>query len=242
MASSMVDIHCHILPEVDDGAKTWEIAVEMCHIAETDGIKHIVAAPHANTRYAYDRVQHEERLGRLRTLVAGSLQFSLGCDFHLSYENIEDALQHPYRYSIGNTQYLLVEFSDFALPPNTPELLFQLMGAGLTPIITHPERNPILQRRPELVLSWAYMGAVVQVTANSLTGRWGTTAKKVAEFLAKNRAVHVLATDAHDARKRPPILSEARAAITQLLDKNAARAMVEDNPRAIVSGEPLSYC
>ena len=86
------------------------------------------------------------------------------------------------------------------------------------------------------------MGAVVQVTANSLTGRWGTTAKKVAEFLAKNRAVHVLATDAHDARKRPPILSEARAAITQLLDKNAARAMVEDNPRAIVSGEPLSYC
>lgn len=238
----MVDIHCHILPEVDDGAKTWEIAVEMCRVAATDGIDHIVAAPHANTKYVYDREQHEERLSRLRTLVAGALQFSLGCDFHLSYENIQDALKNPARYSIGSTQYLLVEFSDFSLPPNSGELLFQLMGAGLIPVITHPERNPILQRRPELVLKWASMGAVVQVTANSLTGRWGPTARKVAEFLARNRAVHVLATDAHDARKRPPILSEARGEIFRLLGKDAAQAMVEDNPRAIISGEPIPYC
>jgi protein-tyrosine phosphatase len=86
------------------------------------------------------------------------------------------------------------------------------------------------------------MGAVVQVTANSLTGRWGPTARRVAEYLAKNRAVHILATDAHDARKRPPILSEARAEIFRLLGKDAAQAMVEDNPRAVISGEPIPYC
>ena len=238
----MVDIHCHILPEVDDGARTWDAAVEMCRIAQMDGIEHVVATPHANARYGYDRDAHEERLSQLRKVVAGALQFSLGCDFHMSYENIQDALQNPARYAIGNTQYLLVEFSDFSLPPTASQLLFELMGVGLMPIITHPERNPLLQRKPELVVKWARMGALVQVTANSLTGRWGKTAGKMVEYLAKHRAIHVIASDAHDVRHRPPILSEGRAAIFQLMGEEAAQALVEDNPRAIVAGEPLPYC
>src|SRR5215470_17337462 len=109
----MVDIHCHILPEVDDGAKTWDVAIAMCRMAKADGIDHIVASPHANHEYEYDREKHLATLDRLKTITGGMIEFSLGCDFHFSYENIQDLRVHPERYCIGNTRYLLVEFSDF---------------------------------------------------------------------------------------------------------------------------------
>jgi protein-tyrosine phosphatase len=241
MRPCMVDIHCHILPEVDDGAATWEIAVQMCQMAKNDGIDHIVATPHANDEYSYSREQHEERLNRLRALVAGQPQLSLGCDFHLSYENIQDCLLHPERYCIDNTPYLLVEFSDFGLPPNFSALLSDFLGSGIIPIITHPERNPLLQRKPELVLDWAAQGAVVQVTANSLTGRWGPVARRTIEFLLKHSAVHVLATDAHGVTSRRPVLSEAREVVAKMAGAQVAQALVEGNPRAIVKGEELVY-
>jgi protein-tyrosine phosphatase len=237
----MVDIHCHILPEVDDGAKSWEIALEMCRMAAADGVQHIVATPHANHEYEYDRSQHEQKLDRLRYITGGLVTLTLGCDFHFSYENIQDALVHPERYCIGNTRYLLVEFSDFAISPTTGEFLQQLMAAGLTPIITHPERNPILQRTPQRVVDWASQGVLVQVTANSLTGRWGPPAKKSVQFLAKHSAIHVVASDAHDTKNRPPLLAAARDEMAKLAGKEAAEAMVQENPQAIVSGKPIPF-
>jgi protein-tyrosine phosphatase len=235
--AAMVDIHCHILPEVDDGAKTWDIAVEMCKMAKRDGIDHIVASPHANHEYKYDREQHQERLARLKEATGGIVELSLGCDFHLSYDNIRDMLENPARYCIGNTRYLLVEFSDFSVPPHTGNLLLDISAHGITPIITHPERNPILQRSPQMVDEWAENGALVQVTANSLTGRWGKTAKKMAESLAKKGIVHVLASDAHNTGSRPPILSEARDVMKRIAGEDSALAMVDSNPRAIVAGQ-----
>src|SRR5258706_7929293 len=237
----MVDIHCHILPEVDDGAKSWEMALEMCRMAAADGVEHIVATPHANHEYEYNRERHEQTLDRLRSITGGLVTLSLGCDFHFSYENIQDAMLHPERYCIGNTRYLLVEFSDFAISPMTGEFLQQLMAAGLTPIITHPERNPILQRTPQKVVEWASLGALIQVTGNSLTGRWGAPAKKMAQFLAKLGAVHVLASDAHDTKNRPPLLAGARDEMTKLAGKEAAQAMVQNNPQAIVNGKPIPF-
>lgn len=236
----MVDIHSHILPEVDDGARSWEIAVEMCRMAAADGITHMVATPHANDQYAYQREPHGERLAKLQEMVA-PLQLSLGCDFHFSYDNVHDALENPHRYTIGETNYLLIEFSDYAIPPFVGRALGDLLDAGLTPILTHPERNPILQKRPQDVLQMANDGCVVQVTANALTGRWGDTARKMAHWLLKRDAVHVLASDAHDTRSRPPILSEGRAAAAQIVGEEVAQALVEGNPRAIVTGQPLPY-
>src|SRR5262249_27417210 len=148
--------------------------------------------------YEYDREKHLATLDRLKTITGGMMQFSLGCDFHFSFENIQDVRVHPERYCIGNTRYLLVEFSDFSLPPTTSEQLSELMDAGITPVLTHPERNPILQREPRIVAEWARQGMIVQITANSLTGRWGPGARKATEWLVKQHAVHVLASDAHD--------------------------------------------
>src|SRR5690348_529985 len=113
----MVDIHCHILPAVDDGAKSWDIAVDMCRMALADGIEHIVATPHANDEYRYDRAAHSALLSELSQHIGGKPKLSLGCDFHLSFENLRDVFIHPERYTIHDTKYLLVELSDYSVPP-----------------------------------------------------------------------------------------------------------------------------
>jgi len=236
----MVDIHCHILPEVDDGSRSWEMTAEMCRIAADDGIRHIVATPHCNNVYPYDRTRYEALREKLEEASEGRIEFSVGCDFHFSYENITDAIENPKRYSINGTRYLLIEFSDYSIPPNVADLLFQFTSRGMVPIVTHPERNPLLVRRPEKVLEMIDAGALVQVTANSITGFWGEKARSVAEWLLAQGAAHVIASDAHDPKRRRPVLSEARNAVARMLGEQAAEDLVSNIPQAIVEGKPLT--
>jgi protein-tyrosine phosphatase len=237
----MVDIHSHILPDVDDGARSWEMAVHMCHIAAQDGIEHMVATPHANGQFAYDRDWLRGVLNELRQRVGPKPKLSLGCDFHFSYENLESLTTAPHRYTIEDTPYLLVELSDFSVPPTVTNELADLLLRGLQPIITHPERNLLLQRRPERVLEWVQHGCAVQVTASAFSGRWGEKAKKVARWLMDREAVHILATDSHSVEGRPPILSDARDLVARAFGQAVAQALVDDNPRAVVSGLRLPY-
>jgi protein-tyrosine phosphatase len=241
VAGVVVDIHSHILPEVDDGPKTWDMCVAMCRAAAADGITHMVATPHANDRYHYDREYLQGLLAHLQQLVGDAPKLSLGCDFHLSYDNIQDALAHPTRYAIEGTRYLLVEFSNFSVPQQTTDSFQKLGDVGLTPIITHPERNPILRQSPQRVVEWAEQGCVVQITGSALTGFWGERAQRAAQWLLERQAVHVLATDAHDMEKRVPILSTARDAAAELCGEEVADALAEANPHAIIDNEPLPY-
>jgi protein-tyrosine phosphatase len=237
----MIDIHCHILPGVDDGPKSWEVAEEMCRMAVADGTEHIVATPHANRRYEYDRERFAGMLDSLWRRVGRAPRLTLGCDFRLSPENMQDILQFPERYLIEGGRYLLAEPSHTKVPPETDEYLRQLIAIGITPIITHPERNTVLQQTPQRILQWVELGCAVQVTASAVTGVWGEAAWHTAQWLLKQDAVHVLASDAHDTTRRPPGLSPAREAVAELRGGKIARALVEDNPRAIVSGKALPY-
>jgi protein-tyrosine phosphatase len=237
----MIDIHCHILPEVDDGPKSWDVSEEMCRMAATDGIEHMVATPHANHRYAYDREFLSGTLQRLQQRIGDSPRFSLGCDFHLSYENLQDVMVRPERYVIGNSRYLLVELSNYSIPVQIAETFQKLMEIGITLILTHPERNPILQRAPQQILRWVEMGCAVQVTASALTGAWGEMAWQAAQWLLKRDAVHFLATDAHDTKRRPPVLSQGRDEVAELCGADVARALVEENPSAVVRAQPLPF-
>jgi protein-tyrosine phosphatase len=233
----VVDIHSHILPEVDDGPKSWDVAVAMCAAAAADGITHMVATPHANDRYHYDREYLKGLVDHLQQLAGDSPKLLLGCDFHLSYDNLEDAYANPKRYVIGETRYLLVEFSNFSIPQWISESFMKLGNCGITPVITHPERNPILREDPQRVLEWAEQGCVVQVTGSALTGFWGEHSRRTAEWLLQHQAVHVLATDAHDTVKRVPILSSAREAAAQICGREVAETLVETNPRAIITNQ-----
>jgi protein-tyrosine phosphatase len=237
----MIDIHCHILPEVDDGPKSWDVSEEMCRMAAADGIEHMVATPHANHRYAYDREFLSGTLRHLQQRIGDSPRFSLGCDFHLSYENLQDVMVTPERYVIGSSRYLLVELSNYSIPVQIAETFQKLMEIGITPILTHPERNPILQRAPQQILRWVEVGCAVQVTASALTGAWGEMAWQIAQWLLKRDAVHFLATDAHDTKRRPPVLSQGRDEVAELCGADVAHALVEQNPGAVVRAQPLPF-
>ena len=210
-------------------------------MAQADGIQHMVATPHANERYAYDREAHEARLQELRTRFGPGLEFSLGCDFHMSYENLTDLQLHPQRYSIAGNRYLLVELSNYGIPPQIEEAMMRLGEIGITPVLTHPERNLILQESLGRVVGWAERGCVVQITASALTGQWGERSQQAALLLLRHHAAHVISTDAHDISRRPPVLSKARAVAAEICGEAVARAMVLDNPQAIVRGHALPY-
>ncbi len=237
----MVDIHSHILPEVDDGPKSWDVAVAMCRMAAADGITHQVATPHANDRYHYDRPYLQGLVSQLQKLVGDSPKLSLGCDFHLSYDNLRDALVNPSRYAIEGTHYMLVELSNYSVPLQTTDSFLKLGDSGMTCVITHPERNPILRESPQRVVEWAEQGCVIQMTGSALTGFWGERVRRVAHWLLEHNAVHVLSTDAHDTEKRIPVLSTARDAAAEIVGNEVAQALVEGNPRAIINSQPLPY-
>jgi len=238
----MIDIHCHLLPAVDDGAHSWEMSLAMCAMAREDGIEHIVATPHANDLYFYDRSALRQLVNELAQKVGHCPGISLGCDFHFSYDNLQDVLENSSQFTIDSTPYLLVEFSDYSLPPSVDENLAKLINLGLRPIITHPERNPLIQRRPERVIEWIRGGCLVQVTGGALTARWGKTAQSVAEWLLRSQAVHILASDGHNVTTRKPTLKKAREAAAALAGEAVAEALVTLNPRAIINGEPVPYC
>jgi protein-tyrosine phosphatase len=237
----VVDIHSHILPEVDDGPKSWDVCVAMCRAAAADGITHMVASPHANDRYHYDREYMQGLVTHLQELVGDTPKILLGCDFHLSYENLQDAFANPSRYVIGKTHYLLVEFSNYGVPQNTTDSFHKLGDRGITVVITHPERNPILRENLQRVVEWAEQGCIIQMTGSALTGFWGESTRRAAEWLLESQAVHVLATDAHDLEKRVPILSTSRDAAAQIVGDEVAEALVTDNPSAIVNDQPLPF-
>ena len=236
----MVDIHCHILPGIDDGPESWTTTAAMCRIAAADGITHIVATPHCDYRFDYHREHFTDMLATLSDVADGKLTFSIGCDFHMSPGNVEDAMVDPRRFAIGDTQYMMVEFDHNGIPPNAGGQLLALVSRGMVPIITHPERNAYLMKKPEAVLRFVNAGCLVQVTANAFTGSWGPKSQKAAERLLKKNAVHIVATDAHDVKMRPPVLSEARQRIASLAGAEIAEALVTNNPSAVVMGQSLA--
>jgi protein-tyrosine phosphatase len=237
----LIDIHSHILPEVDDGPTSWEVSVAMCQMAVADGITHIAVTPHSNERYHYDRDYLAGCLRHLQELVGATPQLSLGCDFHLSYDNLQKVMVDPERYTIGGSRYLLVELSDFSIPTQIGDCFSKLGDLGVTPVITHPERNAILRPTPQRVIEFVELGCAVQITANALTGFWGQRVQRVATWLLEHEAVHMIASDAHDVKYRTPILSAARAAAAEICGAEIANALVEENPRAVIHGKTLPY-
>ena len=235
----MIDIHHHLLFGLDDGSPDLDTSVAMMEAAANDGITHIVCTPHANSRFVFDPAINAEKLALLKDRADGRVTLGLGCDFHLSYDNIEDAFKNRHKYTLNQKNYLLVEFGDLMIPATMNETFYELNVAGIHPIITHPERNPVLQRHPERLEEWLLGGCLVQVTASSLTGRFGKTAQGMATRLLAQNWVHFIASDAHNMSSRPPIMSEAYALIAKRYGQETAERLCIANPRAAFYGEPL---
>jgi len=236
----MVDIHHHLLFGLDDGSDSLETSLAMAQLAVADGITHVVCTPHANSTYSFDPHVNQLKLATLRDrLAADSIPLTLGtgCDFHVSFDNIAEAKRDPKRFSINGLGYLLIEIPDYGLPPGLSETFYELHLAGLTPILTHPERNPTLQQEPQRMAEWMRAGMLVQVTADSLTGHKGKRAEKMAHELLEKRWVHFLATDAHNTRSRPPRMKAAHDMVAERYGVSYAHALCLTNPLAVFLGK-----
>jgi protein-tyrosine phosphatase len=237
----MVDIHCHILPGLDDGAESVEIACAMAEMAIADGITHVIATPHASPNYPFVPELVKQRRDEIQSRFEGRLVLATGCDFHLSFENLQDIRQDPTRFTLNQKSYLLVEFADYSIPPAFGHALHELQLAGLHPIITHPERNPLIRAQPERLFAWLRQGCYAQVTAQSLLGKFGRSAQEIAEQWLDAGAVHFLASDAHNISSRPLRLKEAFDHLAKTHGKDVAQSLLLDNPLAAFEGRPLPY-
>jgi protein-tyrosine phosphatase len=236
----LVDIHSHVLYGVDDGARTIEDSLAMVRMAAEHGTTDIVATPHASPQFEFQVEVNRERLAQIEAACDGVLKLHTGCDFHLSFDNIQDALQNPAKYTIDHGNYLMVEFSDLLVFHNTGEIFARLLDAGMIPVITHPERNPLLRQRIEKMQEWVANGARVQVTAQSLTGRFGKRAEAFSRTLLDANLVHVIASDGHDIVHRPPVMDEAFTWLAEHYSAETAELLCRTNPRAALTGDPMS--
>jgi len=236
----LVDIHSHVLYGMDDGSKTLEQSIEMLKMAAAAGTTELVCTPHANRDYKFEPLVIRERFKELEAGIGGAVRLYTGCDFHLSYENIQDAITNPRKYTINQDRYLLVEFSELMIFRNTAEIFGRLQEAGMMPIVTHPERNQLLTKRLEEIAMWVEAGAYVQVTGQSLLGKFGKNAAEFARTLLERRLVHFIASDGHDLKHRPPTMNGAHAWLVKNYGQAMADALCIDNPRATLNGHAVN--
>jgi len=236
----VVDIHSHVLWGMDDGAPTMDVSLEMLRMAAEAGTTDIVATPHSNGEFEYQPALIAERIQELTERTGGIPRIHRGCDLHLSFDNISQAVDDPGRFSINGHRYVLVECSDLHISGAMSNILDRLLSVDLVPIVTHPERNPILQKEPGRVERWVELGCLVQVTAMSVLGGFGKRAQASAREFFSRGVVHVIASDAHDPVHRHPRLDEAFAAVSAQYGKDLAQLLFIDNPGRIVQGRFVS--
>ena len=268
----MIDLHNHILFGIDDGPKAIEESIQMCRIGHQDGIRTIVATPHIlpgiyqnNRSTILNKVQElNEALMKfgIRSSGLGGKDFDASTHSRINASDVMEILPGAdvhfssdilHRYEEGEIvtvndqgRYLMVEFAFQGVPYHAEEVLFKLLTKGITPIISHPERNMEIGERPKRYYEMIRIGCLGQVTAMSLTGDFGTGVRRIAEKLLSKRLIHIIASDAHSADGRPPILSVAVKAAEKIVGKEEAMRMVTEYPQAILEGrkpnvpEPLS--
>lgn len=235
----MIDLHSHILPGLDDGARTIEDARTLARLAAAEGVGAIAATPHVRADYPTRPEEMEERVAELRrdfgehgipVAVLHGGEIALDALPGLEPDELR-------RFTLAqNGSYVLLEFPYRGWPLELEQRVFELRAAGLTPLLAHPERNADVQRRPERLAEAVNVGALVQVTAASLDGRLGRSSREAAQRLLDLRLAHVLASDAHTPDIREAGLAAAAKAIA---DGRLAHYLTTVAPAAIVAGKPV---
>jgi len=237
----MIDLHCHLLPGIDDGAPDLVTSLAMARAAVADGIAVTACTPHIYPGL-YENTGDGIRAGvaRLQGLLdeAGiPLRLTTGADAHLAPE-LPEKLRTGEAPTLAGSRYFLLEPPHHSAPPRFDEFVFGVMAAGYVPLITHPERLTWIGDHYPLFCALADRGCWMQVTAGSLTGRFGEEARYWGERMLDEGRVHVLATDAHGAKGRAPLLAEGRLAAEKWVGAEEARHLVETRPAGILRNLP----
>lgn len=238
----MIDLHCHLLPGVDDGARTMEEALTLARAAVANGVQAAVLTPHVYPGVfdncwsslvpvfdAYRRALYAARI---------PLRVYLGGEVHL-HPDIFDLLARDELPAIGvqdGKPLVLIEFPDGSIPPGAETACRMFTEQGMRWLIAHPERNKAVMRDPARIRPFVDMGCMLQLTAASVIGEFGSAAAETAHILLARGMVHVVSTDAHNLRHRPPRLKEARSLLSQRYGLGLAYRLTEETPLQIISG------
>lgn len=239
--ATMLDLHHHLLPGIDDGANDLAMALEMARMAVDDGIATVACTPHIYPGlYENDRAGIAAAIEKLQAELdqAGiPLHLVEGADVHLDLGLVE-GIRGGRIPTLAGSRYLLLEPPHHVAPPNFEGVVFELMAAGLVPVITHPERLSWVEDHYEMFVRLSRRGTWMQVTAGALTGRFGRRVKYWGERFIDEGHCMILATDAHHPQRRPPLLAEAREAVAARLGAEEALHMVQTRPAGIVADRP----
>ena len=239
----MVDIHCHILHNYDDGAASLSESLEMARMAADTGVTDIVAMPHftGKTASVQDLPTLSERFQELtQAILREQIPITLHCGAEIlcTEETVELAAEKRLP-TIGTTKYFLTEFYFDEDLDFMDEMLLRLSEAGYTPIVAHPERYDAIQYDPRILEHWFHRGYVLQLNKGSILGAFGRRAERTAHSILRAGLAHVIASDAHSATHRTPHMEGLYHWLERHLDPAYVKILTEENPRRIIKGEPL---
>ena len=237
----MIDLHCHILPGVDDGAPDLATSLDMARAFVADGVTTVAATPHILPGlYHNSGPQIRQAIASLQQSLldeAVPLRIVAGADNHV-VQNFVGGLRSGHLLSLADSRYVLVEPPHHVMPVRLDEMFFDLTVAGFVPILTHPERLTWIKGHYDVIQKLAAAGVWMQITAGSLIGAFGRGPKYWAERMMDDGIVHILATDAHDVSRRPPNLSQGREAAIKRVGAEAAEHLVLTRPQGILENLP----
>lgn len=238
----MIDLHTHILPDLDDGPSTLEESLDLAAAAWESGTKTIVATPHILNRLSLaNNSQISQRYRSFKEVIAEKipgLTVLLGTEIYFQ-PNLANFVSYDAGTLNGTRKYLLVEFPLGDIPKMYDRELLSLAKMGIVPVIAHPERNAVILDKPAIAGKIVKMGALLQINSGSLTGMFGRTVRKLAQYLLKMGWVHIIASDMHSFN-RGPELTPAVDAAAEVIGSAAARRLVTWNARIILDGLPWS--
>jgi protein-tyrosine phosphatase len=236
-----IDIHFHILPEVDDGPKNLQQALEMARVALAEGISTIIATPHPDFDKGVGGLEETTRLVdefRGQLLKAGIIGLNIvaGTEAYLEPDVLE-RLEKNQLITLNSSRYLLLEFPPINAPINIENFIFLIRNAGYVPVIAHPERYRYVQDNPECLANLVRLGCLSQVTAGAVWGKFGKRCQKTAEILIRHNLCHLLASDAHNPDVRPPGFSLCIPELERLAGVGAAEKYLFEVPGYILNNE-----
>jgi protein-tyrosine phosphatase len=236
------DIHNHLLPGIDDGAADWGATLAMARAAAAEGIRTVIATPHQLGRYGANTAARIRALAAeaQSRIVAAAVPLTVlpGADVRVR-EDLPELVQSGEVLTLGDRRaHLLLELPNEVVPP-LGRLLYRLACLGVGVILSHPERHLILAGDPDLVRPWVRQGCLVQVTAGSITGRFGAQARRASRRLIREGLAHLVATDAHDTARRPPLLRDAHAQVVRWVGFDQAQRLFVHNPQAVAAGQEV---
>lgn len=239
----MIDLHCHILPGLDDGAEDMDASLEMAQLAVEEGITHILATPHhKKLHWSYPRDIVIEKTNELQSRLDKEkipLKIFPGQEVHLHGTLMESIEKNEICFIDELNQYVLVEFPSPHIPEYTDRLFFEMQSKGITPIIVHPELNKAIQKDPSIMYDFVSRGILGQVTAGSYIGKLGKDIEKLSYQLIESNLVHFLASDAHNTTTRPFYMKAAFDKLEKEFGKEKV-VTFDQMTRDLVNGDPLT--